>query len=283
MYKEIFEALLDSKKDHNVAWDCFRRERIKINEETLQHLPTDSPHYSTLAECLRSKKDGAAIDSLLEDDDLWKSLLFAVRDQTVKGLDLSKQEPIQVLSSGVTFSKTLSELEESVLEDYGDIYNTQIAIPDGVIFTEDKGYLKQKLKTEFDSHMKCQCSSYLMRKPGAHKCSKCLPDDNQRQLIKKINDSCDAKHLQNIIAAEAEVFIQDTIIEAARSGGLPVTVMRGVQTYKDVGKHLERYGIELSKLNEILKEKDGKEKEAEHDVMVLAMNGDNLIITFIQV
>ena len=38
-----------------------------------------------------------------------------------------------------------------------------------------------------------------------------------------------------------------------------------------------------SDLNEILKEKDGKEKEAEHDIMVLVMKGDKLIITFIQV
>ena len=249
MFKEIFQALLNNQKVVNDDWEFFKRAKIKI----LDILTSNFHHYPEVQDCL-NRSDEEAVSHLLNkaqmSEDFWQKLFCAVRDQAPKPA-ITNQE-VQVYSSGVLVTKTLSELEGSILDEYVDIYNSQIAIPDGVIYEGDTQYLEQKLKKRW--------------KAG-----------------EKIDESSDAKHLQNIIATKAEVYIQNKIIEAAKSQGLPITVLRGVETYKDVGKHLQKYGIKLSKLNELLKEQEGKEVEAEHDIMVLVMSGDMLIITFMQV
>ena len=87
--------------------------------------------------------------------------------------------------------------------------------------------------------------------------------------------------LKNCIADN----IQKKIIETAKAKGHPIAVLRGVETYKHIGKHLKNDHVKLSKLNEILRGKQDYEYEyeVEHDILVLAMNSDTLFVTFIQV
>ena len=155
---------------------------------------------------------------------------------------------IPILATGVLNCKSLMELESDLVADYGDIFSSQIAVPEGEIFSEDKAVLKEKLK---DSS----------------------------------GNSAEASRLQNIQSKEAEITVQEAILKSASSKKCPVIVLRGVQTYKDVGKHLENYGIKVSRLNQLMKGEEGRNANhaVEHDIVVLAMNGNRLIISFIQV
>ena len=95
-----------------MIWDCFKRENIQIDEETLKLLSSDFHCYPVFKECLEDYKDEKAADLLSvseQDDDFSNLLFFAVRDQHVKSIQLSKA-PLQVLSSGAAFSK-LSKVE----------------------------------------------------------------------------------------------------------------------------------------------------------------------------
>merc|ERR1719411_2090973 len=66
-----------------------------------------------------------------------------------------------------------------------------------------------------------------------------------------------------------------------------MVVLRGIKSGEHIGRHLERFGITLTKLKSLLspdKEKN-KEKsdEVEHDVLVLAYHKNTVHVTFVQV
>ena len=96
-----------------------------------------------------------------------------------------------------------------------------------------------------------------------------------------------ATQAQNHVAAEAEAVVQTKIYEAARRENVPMVVLRGIKTAEHIGRHLERFGITLTKLKSLLspdKEKyKEKSDEVEHDVLVLAYHNNIVHVTFVQV
>ena len=61
-------------------------------------------------------------------------------------------------------------------------------------------------------------------------------------------ESPEAQRLKAIQSKEAEYYVQDQLVKVCEKLSLPLVVLRGVQTYSDVGKHLTEFGIKFSKL-----------------------------------
>ena len=92
-----------------------------------------------------------------------------------------------------------------------------------------------------------------------------------------------AQLLQDIRASEAEVYVQKMALQHDKEAKIPMIAFRGIQTFKDIGKHLEKFGVKLSKLSQLLKNSNDAELEAEHDIMLISCNGEKIQVTFIQV
>ena len=57
-----------------------------------------------------------------------------------------------------------------------------------------------------------------------------------------------AKALQKRVAMRAEYDVQRSIKRAMEEFNIPVYIFRGVNTYDDVGRFLESFGLKMSKL-----------------------------------
>ena len=86
MFKETFLKLYNRKGeggdgDHNFVWNRFQKSQLKIDDNTVKLLNKET-HRKILRECLA---DSDVIEKLQKDssieDDFWKHLLFAVRDE----------------------------------------------------------------------------------------------------------------------------------------------------------------------------------------------------------
>merc|ERR1711860_459698 len=102
---------------------------------------------------------------------------------------------------------------------------------------------------------------------------------SRRELL----ESPESKRLKDIQSMEAEYYVQDKLIKVCENLNLPLVVLRGVQTFSNVGKHLTEFGIKLSKLSKLLKRKEEADFEAEHDIMALTTDENGLVVIFIQV
>ena len=149
--------------------------------------------------------------------------------------------------------------------------STLIANRIGLSFLYDKIDLLTNLKRQYERKKQ---ETYIRKK-------------SRKEKMEELKKSYTAKCFQKHVAAEAEAVVQTKIYEAARREKVPMVVLRGIKTAEHIGRHLERFGITLTKLKSLLtpdKEKS-KEKsdEVEHDVLVLAYHNNTVHVTFIQV
>ena len=63
---------------------------------------------------------------------------------------LDDQLKIQVTCSGAKKDMNITEIEENVAKDYPDLSDRRLAIPDCVFFDDEKTYLMELLKKEFE-------------------------------------------------------------------------------------------------------------------------------------
>ena len=91
-----------------------------------------------------------------------------------------------------------------------------------------------------------------------------------------------AKALQKRVAMRAEYDVQRSIKRAMEEYNIPVYIFRGVNTYDDVGRFLESFGLKMSKLKAF---KSGSEStlECEHDIATLALLPCGPLVSFTQV
>ena len=76
-----------------------------------------------------------------EDDTFWEKLFLLLRDMGCEEIQIRREKVVSVQCAGEERQLTLADLEENILEDYGDILHTQTAIPDTILFEEDKKML----------------------------------------------------------------------------------------------------------------------------------------------
>ena len=253
-------------------WDLFRKGKLDFEEELLSLIPDGEKemfkkYLNELNENERKKLE----DEYLSNNDNWMNFFLTVRDRGHKNLD--EDEKVDIVCSGVKRKMKLSGIEDTVIQEYVDIFSSQIAIPEVVIFNENKNDLKKNLKDGY--HKTMDQAKLKNSKESFH--------EIEQRVIKNINDSVKAQLLQDIRASEAEVYVQKMALQHAKEAKIPMVAFRGIQTFKDIGKHLEKFGVKLSKLSQLLKNSNDAELEAEHDIMLISCNGEKIQVTFIQV
>merc|ERR1712130_628673 len=92
------------------------------------------------------------------------------------------------------------------------------------------------------------------------------------QAKKEIKESREAKLLQHRVAMMAEENVQTSIRKAMEMFGIAVHVFRGVNTFDEIGQHLESLGIKMSRLG-AFKPGGSCENtfECEHDIAAVAL------------
>ena len=81
----------------------------------------------------------------------------------------------------------------------------------------------------------------------------------------------------------AEHEVQKSIKSAMEEFQIPVYIFRGVNTYDDVGRLLECFGIKMSKLKAFKSGEALKTLECEQDIATVALLPCGLLVSFTQV
>ena len=105
------------------------------------------------------------------------------------------------------------------------------------------------------------------------------------QAKKETKDLPDAKLLHHRLAMKAEDEVQKSILRAMSKFKIPVHVFRGVNTQDQVGKFLQSFDIQTSKLKGFRPGGDSKghSLECEHDIVAMALLPSGLLVSFVQV
>ena len=237
MFKELFKKLFDAsdgEKSKSPIWSEFRKENLTVIRlrETLNSISDDISCKNDIL----SKFEN--IDSTLglfeafheEDEKFWKNLFLILRDHGCKKIDIKRNQVISVQCAGETREVTFEELGSSILNDYGDILNSQTAIPETVLFEEDKNMLIENLKRDFESM------------------TNGTSEEDTKSILSQVKQSSDAKCLKDIQSLEAEFFVQNKLIELGKEEKVTIVVYRGIKTFGYIGQFLTQFGLEFSKL-----------------------------------
>ena len=272
IYQDLFRKLSDNVKNEDIEmWQPFKKEKFTIEPAFIEKI-SDENQRKFLANLLNEKPE-EQISKLLENDSLfdeefWQKLILATRDKTCKPVDRGKTSRVR-LQGHKDHEVTLEDLEGKLLEDLPDLFQSQLCVPEVITFDQDKNDLVRNLKQQHDEINQS-------------------PDNKQRkERIEELKRSHQAQCFQSHVAAEAEAVVQTKIYEAARREKVPMVVLRGIKSAEHIGRHLERFGITLTKLKSLLSPEREKIKEksdeVEHDVLVLAYHNNTVHVTFVQV
>ena len=225
MFKGIVTQLVLSRKDKDISsiWNSFCRENL------YQECVSRNVKFEN--KLLENATESEILKNVDLPDGFWQELFISLRDAGCKNVHLQPEQAIAVQCAGIERELTLNNLDENVLDDYGDICKTQTAIPDIMILEEDKKLLMEDLKRKYENSMK-------------RKHNEC----QTREFLALLLESPEAQRLKAIQSKEAEYYVQDQLIKVCEKLNLPLVVLRGIQTYSNVGKHLTEFGIKLSKL-----------------------------------
>ena len=240
MYKKLTKKLLDSQKgnsDHSPIWDVFNEETIcsEVLNQALNKIPSKFKNKK-----LQEDDQNTTIASLLKDrtlsDAFWEQFFFSLRDIgcekfLISGtLDTSKA--ITVKCAGDDLDINLEKLDQNVLTDYCNILHGQTAVPEIILFDEDKKVMMEQIKKKYEKSLK----------------RKHVSDPDGKTSLLLMKESPEAKHLHDLQSKEAEFYVQQKLIDLGKAKNICMFVLRGLQTYENVGKHLQTFGIKLSKL-----------------------------------
>ena len=154
MFKEHFEKLYDvsdGEKLKSPIWREFQKENLTVSrlKETFSRIPNDISCKNDILSM--SDKSDLFVACQKKDETFWENLFLILRDHGCKNIDTKRNQMISVQCAGETRDVPLEDLGSNILNDYGDILNTQTAVPETVLFEEDKKMLMENLKRDFDS------------------------------------------------------------------------------------------------------------------------------------
>ena len=228
MFKELFFLLWTlQSENHNEMWTSFKKIRLKESFENLFSLDNEQKKFLKKLFEEFSDSDDRFWENRFDEYEIdWQKLIIDVRDGSLNSETSIDDKYLAVKVNGSEQFVNMHELHESLLKDYGDIFQNTLCIPDVVIVQDEK------------------------------------------DLLPKM----------------AEYFVQQSLFKTVPKT-IPSVILRGVETFKDVGKHLEDAGFCFSKLKEITKPSNSSERsrEVEHDVAMISFFGDKILINFIQV
>ena len=191
-----------------------------------------------------------------------------------------------VIVGGNERNLNMADLDQVFLEQNPDLHVTQTCVPEyqgtGDMEHITSLALMDKLKKIYDSEVENKLGQKDMsRMKEAEK--KEHKKSAEKQALVDLKKTPEANMLQKQQADRAEVIVQEGIYNAVKKHGIVATVLRGIETYQQVGKFLESFGIKYSKFGNLVKRKEDSTRETEHDVLVVAVLSTGLFITFVQV
>ena len=229
------------------------------------------------------------VDSLKKcsdlDDDFWRLLFTYIRDQEVRGI--SDENMITILEGGQTKQMSMKDIESKFLSENPLILKTQQCIPDQMIHEDlidahlNTETVRESLRRSYERELQ-EAKTRLIKdnpKMTEQEAEKQAPG----QAKQETKESREAKQLQHRVAMKAEELVQSSILRAMKEFGIPVYVFRGVNTYADIGKFLEKFGIKMSKLKAFETGNSKATLECEHDIAVVALLPVKPLVSFLQV
>ena len=242
-----------------------------------------------------SDSDTASVVRLMKEcdqleDDTWRLMLFtSIRDRATGLISTDTKVPIFV--GGQTRLMTLQDIETNLIQEEPDIFKSQRSVPDQMVHEDlmdaqfNTQYARENLKELYEDNLS-KAKQSLTKKSLATK-TKLKPDEVERQAAAQAKtetkQSKEAQLLKYRVAMMAENNVQKSIERVMKEYGIPALVLRGVNTYKDIAKFLESFGIEVSRLK-AFKCRDSKcSLECEHDIVTLALLPTGPLVSFNQV
>ena len=294
MWKNLFLKLFRSNDPDPIPmWGQFQHNKLLIED----FVNTSSGDVIDGFDGLKAKVKKIAettsdvivlVENLEKDPDFveeyWKSLFLQIRDRECVPLDKTKTIPIIV--GGHERNLNMDDLEQIFLEENPDLLVTQTCVPDyqgtGDMEHITSPALKNKLKKMHDCDVQDKLGQKDMSKMKEAE-KECYKKSVKKQALIDLKKTWEANMLQKQQADIAEVNVQEAIYTAVKNHGIVATVLRGIETYEQVGKFLDAFGIKCSKFGNLVKRRDDATRETEHDVVVVGLLSTGVFATFVQV
>ena len=229
---------------------------------------------------LRIEETGAeaSILSLLRtsqlDNDFWRLLFTDIRDKEVDGI--SEEKVISILEGGQTKRMSMKDIEQKFISENPDLLTAQRAVPDQMIHDDlfdahvNTESVRESLKSSYDKRFSEAKATLAEENPRWT--NKEVEKQAAAQAKQEIKESREAKQLQHRVAMMAEDEVQKSILRAMKEFDIPVFVFRGVNTYDDIGKFLDKgFDITMSRLKAFSSGNSKSTLECEHDINAIAL------------
>ena len=293
IWKSLFFLLRENKQPDDTLpkmWVQFKECDI---EDVLESIEDQIPENvkKGLKKLREDARNGAASLSYLMKtspllcDNFWRLLFSEIRDRACHPIDLNTTVPI--VEGGFTKHMTMEDIEKKFASENPNILTSFESVPDQMIHEDlidahfNTDSVKESLRMAYGTKLSEAKATLLTANP------KLKPEEVEKQAAaqakKEMKESSEAKLLQNRVAMMAEDKVQKSIRRAMKQFNIPVFVFRGVNTYDDIGKFVENFGIKLSKLKAIKDGGTGSTLECEPDIGAVALPPSGPLVSFVEV
>ena len=280
-------------------WAQFKNEHLQRSdieraiESVKRHLQESEKEELDRICSDESANDAASLLDLMANctrlhGDIWHRLFAVIRDR--KSGPIGTDTEVNILEGGQTSLTTIQlKAEEKLRFEHPGIFTSQTSIPDQMIHED-------QIDAQFNAESFRGTLNYEKKRSQAQKTlakdnSKWNPAEVEKQASaqakKETKQSKENELIKSRVAMEAEYKVQKQIEMAMKEYNIPALVLRGVNTYKDIGQFLEHYGIKVSRLKAFACNcNKGKCKctlECEHDIVTLALLPTGPQVCFTQV
>ena len=220
-------------------------------------------------------------------DDFWRLLFAEVRDTECH--PISRDKTTLLSEGGQEKYMTMLDIEEKFSNENPDTLTACKRVPDQMIHDDlvaahlNVTTLRDTLQKSYEQRLSGLRGSLAAENPKWSGVE--VEKQAAAQAKKETKDLPDAKLLHHRLAMKAEDEVQKSILRAMSKFKIPVHVFRGVNTQDQVGKFLQSFDIQTSKLKGFRPGGDSKghSLECEHDIVAMALLPSGLLVSFVQV
>ena len=300
-WKRRFLLLLNNAqadKDLPKMWVLFKKNNLATTEliESATFKIKDRLQKSESEELDRLCEDASGNEARLLtrmkdcnhlSDNFWRLLFAEVRDTECH--PISRDKTTLLSEGGQEKYMTMLDIEEKFSNENPDILTACKKVPDQMIHDDliaahlNVTTLRDTLQKSYEQRLSGLRGSLAAENPKWSGVE--VEKQAAAQAKKETKDLPDAKLLHHRLAMKAEDEVQKSILRAMSKFKIPVHVFRGVNTQDQVGKFLQSFDIQTSKLKGFRPGGDSKghSLECEHDIVAMALLPSGLLVSFVQV